>query len=344
MNFNSDNTSGATPEILAALVAANDGYSASYGGDALMAQVTRQARELFEAPEAAVHLVATGTAANALALSILCPPWSAVFCHAQAHIQVDECAAPEFFTGGAKLLPVAGEDAKLDLAALDAAMSATGCNGVHTVSPGVVSISNVTELGAVYRPEEVAAVAGVARRHGAAVHMDGSRFANAIAATGASPADMTWRAGVDVLSFGGTKNGCLGVEAVVIFDGARSREFELRRKRAGHLFSKHRFLSAQMAVYLSDGLWLDLAGRANAAAARLAEGLTRNDFVRALHPVQANMLFLEWPAAVGDRLSAAKSPFKRWPRPDGREAVRLVTSWSASAEEIDRFLAIAAGD
>ncbi len=342
MNFNSDNTSGAAPEILAALVAANDGYSASYGGDALMAQVTRQARELFEAPEAAVHLVATGTAANALALSILCPPWSAVFCHAQAHIQVDECAAPEFFTGGAKLLPVAGEDAKLDLAALDTAMSATGCNGVHTVSPGVVSISNVTELGAVYRPEEVAAVAGVARRHGAAVHMDGSRFANAIAATGASPADMTWRAGVDVLSFGGTKNGCLGVEAVVIFDGARSREFELRRKRAGHLFSKHRFLSAQMAAYLSDGLWLDLAGRANAAAARLAEGLTRNDFVRALHPVQANMLFLEWPAAVGDRLSAAKSPFKRWPRPDGREAVRLVTSWRASAEEIDRFLAIAA--
>lgn len=343
MNFASDNVSGAAPEIMTAVIRANEGYSHAYGADTQMEQVTQQIRALFEAPEAAVYLVATGTAANALALSICCPPWAGVFCHPQSHIQVDECGAPEFYTGGAKLILVPGDEGKMAPSQLSQIMARTGRNGVHSVLPGAVSLSNITEAGTVYTPAEVAAIADLARQHSIPCHMDGARFANAVAATGASPADMTWRAGVDVLSFGGTKNGCLGVEAIIIFDAARAWEFELRRKRAGHLFSKHRFLSAQMAAYLDHGLWLDLARRANDAAAYLAERLRCCDPICREVKAEANMIFPEWSIQTGDRLRAANVSFKAWPLSDMHERARLVTSWSTTRDEIDTFLGILEG-
>ncbi len=338
MFFASDNTSGAAPEVMAALTAANEGAARSYGTDALMDLVTDRLRRTFEAPEAAVYLVATGTAANALALSVLCPPWGAVFCHRLAHIAEDECGAPEFYTNGAKLVLVDGAHGKMAPEDLHAALARTGAGGVHGVQRGALSLTNVTEAGTVYTAAEITALAAEAKTFGLPVHLDGARFANAIVATGAKPAEMTWKAGVDILSFGGTKNGCLGVEAVVIFDPAKAWEFELRRKRGGHLFSKHRFLSAQMAAYLDEGLWLRLARQANDAAGRLAAGLTAKGVVQS-HKVQANMIFAEWPAGTADRLGAAGAQLYSWPLDDGREGARLVTSWSTRDRDVDAFLA-----
>jgi threonine aldolase len=339
MWFTSDNASGAAPEVMAAVQAANAGYQRSYGAEPLMAEVQTRLRTLFEAPEAAVYLVATGTVANALALSLMTPPWGTVFCQTHAHIAEDECGAPEFYMHGAKLTLVAGPDGKMDPAALDRAIAKARGGGVHGVQPGAVSITNVTEAGTVHSTAEVAALAAVARGHGLGVHMDGARFANALVATGATAADMTWKAGVDVLSFGGTKNGCMSVEAVVIFDPAKAWEFELRRKRGGHLFSKHRFLSAQMAAYLDDGLWLRLAAHANAMGARLARGLAQMPDVTLLQPVQANMLFPEWAPGTHARLEAAGAAYYPFPAPEGRERARLVASWSTTEADVDQFLA-----
>lgn len=339
MWFTSDNASGAAPEVMAAVVAANAGYQRSYGADALMERVKDQIREVFEAPEAAVYLVATGTVANALSLGLLTPPWGTVFCHAHAHIAEDECGAPEFYMHGAKLTLVPGAHGRMDPAALEAAIVKAKGGGVHGVQPGAVSITNVTEAGTVHSVAEVAALAGVARAHGLPVHLDGARFANALVATGATAAEMTWKAGVDVVSFGATKNGCLGVEAVVIFDPARAWEFELRRKRGGHLWSKHRFLSAQMAAYLEDGLWLRLAAHANAMGARLARGLAQRPDVSLVHPVEANMLFPEWAEGTHARLEAEGAAYYPFPAPMGRERARLVASWSTTEADVDRFLA-----
>ncbi|TKA95461.1 low specificity L-threonine aldolase, partial [Cereibacter changlensis] len=272
MFFASDNASAVPPQIMAALSAANEGFAMPYGRDPIMTEVRDRIREIFEAPEAAVYLVATGTAANSLALATLCEPWSATFCHSAAHIQMDECGAPEFY-GSGKLVLVEGAHGKIDPVALDAAIRTASGGGVHGVQPAALSLTNVTEAGTVYSPAEVARLCAIAKAQGLACHMDGARFANALVAAGCSPAEMTWKAGIDVLSFGGTKNGLMGVEAVVLFDPQKAWEFELRRKRGAHLFSKHRYLSAQMQGYLEDDLWLDLAARANAAAARLAEGL-----------------------------------------------------------------------
>ncbi len=338
MFFASDNTSGAAPQVMAAIQRANEGFDRSYGTDQAMERVRARVREVLEAPEAAVYLVATGTAANALALATHCPPWGAVFCHTHAHIAEDECGAPEFFTAGAKLVLVDGPHGRMTPEGLRAAIARTGTS-VHGVQKGMVSITNVTEAGTVYTPAEIAALTAEARAHGLPCHLDGARFANALVATGATPAEMTWKAGIDVLSFGGTKNGCLGVEAVVIFDPARAWEFELRRKRAGHLWSKHRYLSAQFEAYVEDGLWLRLAAQANAAAARLAAGLERVPGVSQLHPVQANMMFPEWPAGTHARLQAAGAVYYAWDLPDGREGARLVTSWNTTEAQIDAFLA-----
>ncbi|WP_126977170.1 threonine aldolase family protein [Frigidibacter oleivorans] len=346
MNFASDNTSAAAPEVMAALVAANSGAAMPYGNDAIMDRVRAAIRDLFEAPEAAVYLVATGTAANALSLAILTQPWGAVFCHRNAHIEEDECGAPEFYTGGSKLVLVDGPHARMTPEALDRAIAFTGRGGIHNVQRGMVSLTNATENGTVYFPRDVKALADVARRYGLPVHMDGARFANAIVATGASPAEMTWRAGVDVLSFGGTKNGCMGVEAVVIFNPARAREFELRRKRGGHLFSKHRFLSAQMEAYLADGLWLRLARQANDAAARLAQGLMAIPGASLVHPAEANAVFAAFPRAAHRRAQAAGAAYYLWPGDQSMEgpdhealAARLVCSWSTTAAEVEGLLA-----
>lgn len=338
MFFASDNTSGATPEVMAALARANTGYARGYGADEVMARVTARLRAVFEAPEAVVHLVATGTAANSLALATLGQPWQGVFCHRHAHIAEDECGAPEFFSGGAKLILVDGAHGKMDLAALSAALEQTG-GSVHGVQRGPLSLTNVTEAGTVYTPAEIAALTALARAHGLSCHLDGARFANALAATGATPAEMTWKAGIDAVSFGATKNGCLGLEAVVIFDPAKDWEFQLRRKRAGHLFSKNRFLAAQMEGYLEDDLWLARAAHANAMAVRLARGLAAKPGVTQRHPVQANMMFPEWPEGTHARLQGAGAVYYPYPAPKGREAARLVTSWSTTEADVDAFLA-----
>ena len=350
MFFASDNTSGAAPEILAAVVAANDGYDRSYGADALMDRVRAQMREMFEAPEAAVFLVPTGTAANALSLALLTPPWGAVFCHTEAHVAVDECGAPEFYTGGAKLVVIGGAHGRIDADALAQAVSSDFHASVHGVQRASLSLTNVTEAGTVYSVAEITQLAGIAKAAGMGVHMDGARFANAITALGCSPAEMTWKAGIDILSFGGTKNGCLGAEAVVIFDPAKAWEFELRRKRAGHLFSKHRFLSAQMAAYLEDGLWLRLAAHANAMGARLAAGIAALPGGSLTHPVQANMVFAGFPRAGHVRTQAAGArynmiPFAQSLGGPGDEALtaRLVCSWSTTEGDVDRFLTLIRG-
>lgn len=337
MRFASDNSSGAAPEVMAAVVAANAGYDYSYGADAAMARVTDLVREIFEAPQAVVHLVATGTAANALAIATHCPPWGAVFCHARAHVAEDECNAPEFYSG-AKLVLVPGTQGKITPATLTDALARTGEGGVHGVQRGMLTLTNVTEAGTIYTASEVAALSALAKAHDLPCHLDGARFANALVTTNATPAEMTWRAGIDVLSLGGTKNGCMGVEAVVLFDPARAWEFELRRKRGGHLFSKHRFLSAQMEAWLEGGLWLRLAGHANAMGQRLATGLRDRGVV--VPETSANMMFPEWAPGTHDRLEAAGAIYYRYPAPEGVERARLVTSWSTTVEDVDRFLSL----
>ncbi len=350
MWFTSDNAGPAAPEVIDAVSRANEGYAASYGSDEIMDRVRARIREIFEAPEAAVYLVATGTAANALALACLCPPWGTVYCHRNAHIEEDECGAPEFYTGGSKLTLLDGPDARIDPDALRDAIGFTARAGVHNVQKGALSITNITETGAAYSVAEVEALTTIARAHDIPVHMDGARFANALAATGASPAEMTWKAGVDILSFGGTKNGCMGVEAVVIFDPARAWEFELRRKRGGHLFSKHRYLSAQMEAYLTDDLWLRLANRANAMARLLSRGLVQTDGAKLLHPTDANAVFAAWPRAGHKRAQAAGGKYYFWPfnqTLDGPDeallSARLVCNWATTEDEVDRFVGLVQG-
>ncbi len=346
MHFASDNAGPVHPRVLSALIDANEGHAMAYGADRWTEAATARIRELFEAPDAAVHLVATGTAANSLALSTLAKPWDAIFCTEMAHIHEDECNAPELFTGGAKLLALPAPHAKLEPDVLRRAMERLG--SVHGPQRGPVSITSVTEKGGVYALEEIRAVTAVARAFGSPVHLDGARFANAVASLGCSPADMTWRAGIDALSFGGTKNGLMGVEAVILFDPSRSWELELRRKRAAHLFSKHRYLGAQMLAYLSDGLWLEMAQAANSALSLLVEGL-RAQGHEPVWEAQANLVFVRLPRAVHQRLHAAGAAYHLWDGPleagDPEEPLlcRLVCDWSTGQGAVDRFLATVAG-
>lgn len=333
MFFTSDNVTGAAPEIMAALAAANEGPQPSYGADPITARVEERLSALFER-EVAVFLVATGTAANSLGLAALTPPWGAVYCHREAHIERDEAGAPEFFTGGAKLVLLPGAHGKITPAALTAGLEEAWTGSVHAVQPAVLSLTQATESGTVYTAEEVAALTAIARGHNMRTQMDGARFANAVAHLGCAPADVTWRAGVDVLSFGATKNGALAAEAVVFFDTDLAKDFGWRRKRGGHLFSKMRFLSAQMDAYLADGLWLRLAAHANAMAQRLAQGLARVPGAALRDPVQANEVFVTLPEPVIEGLEAAGFRFYRW---DGA-TVRLVTAWNTKAEDVEALV------
>ena len=345
MFFASDNTGPVHPNVLAALTRANEGYAMGYGADALMDRVRDRIRALFEAPEAAVYLVATGTAANSLALATLANPWDTIFCTPVAHIQEDECNAPEFYAGGAKLTLVGTGD-RMTPKALRAAIEGEETRGVHGPQRGPVSITQVTERGSVHTLDELAALTAAAREYGLKVHLDGARFANALVALGCSPAEMTWKAGVDAVSFGGTKNGLMGAEAVVFFDPAQAWEFELRRKRGAHLFSKHRYLSAQMDAYLEDGLWLEMAEQANDNCTRLAAGL-HDAGAEFLNLPQANMIFAALPRRVHQRLKAEGAMYYLQDGPletgDGGEMLgcRLVCDWSISSEQIDRFVELA---
>ncbi len=351
MNFTSDNSSPAHPKVLEALVRANEGFAPSYGADPVMDRVRARLRDIFEAPEAAVYLVATGTTANVLSLASMVAPWQAIYCHREAHIQMDECGAPEFYTGGAKLVTLEGPDAKIAPETLRSAIEETNHGFVHSVQRGAVSITNVTEAGTAYSVDEVAAISAVAKEFALPLHMDGARFANALVATEATPAEITWKAGVDVLSFGGTKNGLIGVEAVIMFDPARAWEFELRRKRGGHLFSKHRYLSAQMEAYLNDDLWLEMARQANDAAVRLSQGILKQPGAQLVHPTDANAVFAAWPRAGHRRVREQGAEYYYWPEMnvslDGPDdellSARLVCSWCTTDEDVDRFVDLIGG-
>lgn len=339
MNFASDNTAGISPEIFAAIAAASTGTAMPYGGDPLTARVEARCAEIFE-HAVAVFPVATGTAANALALASLMPPWGVVYCHESAHILGDECGAPEFFGDGTRITGIAGADGKLAAAALADALGQRGTHGVHHMQAAAVSITQASEAGRVYTAAEIAAIAAVARGNGLALHMDGSRFANALVALDCAPADITWRAGVDVLCLGATKNGAACAEAVIFFDPAKAADFVFRRKRGGHLLSKMRFISAQLDAYLADDLWLRNARHANRMAARLAAGLTALPGVRLRYPVEANEVFVDLPERVSDGLLAAG--FEFYPRGEaGDRFVRLVTAFSTLEAEVDEFIAAA---
>ena len=346
MFFASDNAGPVPQQVLDQMVSANSGYLPSYGADPQMEQVTRLVREKFEAPEAAVYLVGTGTAANALALSTLSQPWETVFCSPVSHIHEDECNAPEFYLGGGKLTLV-GDSDKITPEALFKSIEGEENRGVHGPQRGPVSITQITEKGHSYSVEEVQAISKVAKTYGLALHMDGARFTNAIVARNASPAEMTWRAGVDALSFGGTKNGLMGVEGVIFFDPKHAWEFELRRKRGAHLFSKHRYLSAQMLAYLTDDLWLDLARRANGNFARLKAGLETIPDVQLRGNPDGNMTFFDMPRALHKRAEAAGAVYY-WDDVEGPMDQmimgRLVCDWSITHDMIDQFIACLQSD
>ncbi len=329
MDFRSDNHAGAAPEILAALAAANEGPAAAYGDDDWTARVQERFSALFET-EVQVFPVATGSAANALALSAMSPPWGVIYCHREAHVQVDECGGPEFFTGGAKLLPLEGANGKIAPAALEAAIFGSGV--VHHAQPAGVSITQASECGTLYGAHEVMEIAQVCRQAKLGLHMDGARFANALAGLNCRPAEVTWKAGVDLLSFGATKNGCFAAEALVVFRPELAESLAFRRKRAGHLFSKMRFLSAQLLAYLDDDLWLKNARHANAMASRLAEVLQQAGG-RLAHPVQANEIFIHLPDDLAESLRQKGAQFYPWPS-SGPDAYRFVTAFNTKEETI----------
>ena len=350
MNFASDNTAGVAPAIIDAIARANDGYALGYGDDAVTARVEQRFADLFE-HAVAVFLVPTGTAANALALAQLTPPWGAVLCHAESHIVTDECAATEFYGGGVKLVTLPGEGCKIAPATLQAALERGPWGGPHHVTPAALSLSQATEAGTIYRASEIRQLADIARGHDVAVHLDGARFANALVRTNITPAELTWRAGVDVVSFGATKGGALAAEAVIFFDPARAKGMPERRKRGGHLLSKHRFLAAQLDAYLNDDLWLDLARHANRMADRLAQGL-RAAGIKPVWPVEANEVFVPLSADADQRLKAAGALYYPWSVgslpagsviPPDATLMRLVTSFCTTEAEVDQFVAVARG-
>ncbi len=348
MYFASDNSGPVHAEVMQALARANEGFAMPYGADTVMDEVRATLRDIFEAPDAVVHLVATGTAANALALATMCQPFETVFCSPTAHIHEDECNAPEFYSGGAKLT-IVGTDDKMTPDALHAAIEAEETRGVHGPQRGPVSVTQVTERGAVYSLSELKALTDVAKGFGLSCHLDGARFANAQVTLGCTAAEMTWKAGFDAVSFGGTKNGCMGVEAVILFDPAKEWEFELRRKRGGHLFSKHRYLSAQMQGYLAEDLWLKSAKQANANSARLLAGLRDVPDFTLTSAADANLFFATLPRATHQRLSAAGAKYYVLAGDvevgdlDEQLPCRLVSGWSVSEVLIDQFIALAKG-
>lgn len=343
MFFASDNAGPAHPKVMEALVAANTGYAMGYGADPIMDEVRAQVRDIFQAPEAAVYLIINGTAANSVLLASMTKPWETVFCSDCAHIHEDECNAPEFFTG-AKLTLVPTTDGKMAADGLRQKILGEQNRGVHGPQRGPLSITQVTEKGTIYTLDEIHALTATAQEYGMQTHLDGARFANALTALECSAAEMTWKAGVDTVSFGGTKNGLLGVEACVIFNPDIAWELELRRKRGGHLLSKHRYLSAQMQAYLTDGLWLDMARSANARCVQLAEGLRKHNTAKMLFEPQANMIFFEMPRREHKRMLDAGAVYyvmsgdHEVGDPDEPLIGRLVCDWSMTKDGVSQFL------
>jgi threonine aldolase len=343
MFFSSDNAGPVHPKVMEAIMQANTGYASGYGADTFTETARQQVKDVFEAPEAAVEFVINGTSANALLLATMSQPWDTIFCADIAHIQEDECNAPEFYSQ-AKLTLVPTVDGKMTPDALRAKIMAEQTRGAHGPQRGPLSITQVTEKGTLYSLDEIRALTDIAREFGMKTHLDGARFANAMVALDCTAAEMSWKAGVDTVSFGGTKNGAMGVEACVIFDPDLAWEFELRRKRGGHLLSKHRFLSAQMQGYLADGLWLETARAANARCAQLAAGIRRHDGLSFQCDPQANIIFFDMSRSEHKRMldnGATYYVLSGDPHagdPDEMLTGRLVTDWSVTEDAVQQFI------
>ncbi|BCG78464.1 threonine aldolase family protein [Mesorhizobium sp. 113-3-3] len=350
MFFASDNWAGAHPNIVAGLSAAAGGFATAYGDSALDQTVYQRFNEIFER-EVAVFFVATGTAANALSLTAFNKPGGISFAHRESHVIEDECGAPEYFSGGARLHAIDGALGKIDAHNLERTIGRFAPEIVHWGRPMAVSITQSTEVGTIYGLNEIETISAIAKRHSVPLHMDGARFANALVALDTTPAEMTWKRGVDILSFGGTKNGCWCAEAIVLFDLDRARELAFLRKRAAQLFSKSRFVAAQFEAYFKDGQWLDTARHANAMAARLAAAIEDSAHAKLAWLPQANEVFAVIKKTEAERLQATGAAFYDWHKPHGFDGhvgedellYRFVTSFATSAEEVDRFGQLIAG-
>jgi threonine aldolase len=345
MNFASDNWSGAHPAIAQRLFEASSGFSAPYGTSEQDRMIEQRFSELFER-DVAVYFVSTGTAANSLALAAVNRPGGVSFCHREAHMLEDECGAPEFFTHGARMAPVDGDNGKIDPSNLKAEIQRFPPNFIHVGQPMAISITQATEIGTVYQPDDIAEIAEIAKQYRLPLHMDGARFANALVALNLSPADMTWKLGVDIVSFGATKNGCWCAEALVFMNPEMSRDLPFIRKRAAQLFSKSRFIASQFDAYLQNGLWLEMARHANSMAKRLESGIKHSKIARIAWPVEANEVFAVMTKACSDQLKQKGAIFYEWNPPRAKAGllshdevlVRLVTSFATESDQIDLFL------
>jgi len=338
LNFRSDNESPAAAPILAALQEANRGTAWAYAEDRWSEQLDGAFSDLFGTRTLVLPL-STGTAANSIALSAVTPPWGSVFCHRNAHILNDESGAPEFYGNGLRLVPIDGPQGKFTAESLRHRIRATEGHGVHSYAASAVSLTQSTESGTVYQPEEIESICAMARRHDLFTHLDGARFGNAVAALACDPADISWRAGINLLSFGASKNGCLAAEALLIFDEQCNDSAQLRqrverlRKRSGHLLSKMRYVSAQLLAYIRDDLWLDLARHANDQAARFAQAVAEHPEAALEYPAEANEIFVRWSAEGFRQLEDAGIQFLTWPGRD--DLARFVFSHSTSPEETE---------
>ena len=331
--FASDNVTSACPEVMDALIAANSGIASSYGDDEWSRILKRKLSEIFET-DVEVFLTVSGTASNALALSALAPVYGKIYCHELSHINTDECGAPELFTGGAKLIPMRSSNGRI--IASDLSEIIRGAGNVHVTQPSVVSITMSCETGTVYQLDEIQAISKVAHEHKMSVHMDGARFANALVSLDVSPAEMTWKSGVDVLTLGGTKNGCLAAEAIVFFKPEMVGNFPYLHKRSGQLLSKMRFISSQLEAYISNDVWISNAKHANAIAKILSEGLSSFSFIELAYPTQSNEVFVHLPRNLIEYLNTAGYTINE-EELDGK-AARFVTAWNSELKDVEHLL------
>tara|TARA_B110001452_G_scaffold4421_1_gene4101 strand:- start:577 stop:1629 length:1053 start_codon:yes stop_codon:yes gene_type:complete len=337
IKFASDNIAGACPEVLDAILKANDGDSASYGNDDWSKILQIKFSEIFE-KEVIVYPTASGTAANALALSALTPVFGNIYCHKLSHINTDECGAPEFYTGGAKLVTLKGNNGKITPQELSDNIGGVGV--VHHTQPSVTSITQLCETGEAYQLDEIKEISEITHKHNLKMHMDGARFANALVSLGASPAEMTWKSGIDVLSFGATKNGCIAAEAIIFFKPELVGNLPFLMKRSGHLLSKMRFVSAQLEAYISKDVWLRNAKHANKMGKKLSEGLSLNPNIELAYPTHANEVFVKFPRPIIEHLNSEGYKMNE-EELDGK-AVRLVAAWNTKENDIDQLLKIIA--
>ena len=341
MDFSSDTSAPAHPSVIEALARVNSGMEGSYGNDSVTARVRTLLAATFETDDFDVWMCASGTASNALALSLICPPTGAILCHEEAHIERDERGAPEFFTGGGKLSLLSGEAARIEETALRAALAGIEHGFVHETPAHALSLTNLTESGAAYKAEQIKHYAVLAHQADLRVHLDGARLGNALVSTGATPAEMTWQAGVDVLTFGLTKTGAIGCEMILLFGDMREKfaELQARAKRSGHMPPKMRYIAAQAVAMLTDDLWLNLAAAANKQAARLADALCAQDGVSLTYPVDGNEVFIALPDEIAERLESAGAKFYPWPG----DCYRFVCAWSTTDAEMDALVEAIAG-